>query len=148
MSRHPWKLNENAAVADTPFHELFEEPQGYWCLHEPVVYHKTRPNRQPAKVVVRVPAARFPCAALPFRAVISEKNDLRHVYDLIKKLYETKFTAREALLIQEDQPHEDPPKEGDPYLYPRLANLFDQGLRLLDDQCTSNVAVLELDYGS
>lgn len=150
MSRCMWTLNDKAKDADIPFYELFGEegkPQDYWSLDEPLVFHKTQ-SRSPLRVVVRVPAARFHCQALPFRAVVSEVNNCRHVYDLIKKMYESKFTAQEALLIQEDQPHENPPHEGDPYMYPRLENLFDQGLRLVPDECTTSIAVLELDYGS
>jgi len=151
MARCVWTLNKKATNADIPLDELFGEegkPQDYWCLDEPLVFHKTRSARSPLRVVVRVPAARFPCTALPFRAVVSEVNNCRHVYDLIKKLYQSKFTQQEALLIQEDQPHEDPPHEGDPYLYTRLANLFDQGLRLVPDECTASTVVLELDYGT
>lgn len=151
MARCVWTLNKKVETADIPFTELFGEegkPQDYWCLDEPLVFHKTQCARSPLRVVVRVPAARFLCTALPFRAVVSEVNNCRHVYDLIKKLYRSKFTQQEALLIQEDQPHEDPPHEGDPYLYARLETLFDEGLRLVPDECTTSIAVLELVYGT
>lgn len=151
-----WRLNEDddKRLWGDQFRVQFTpkgKPHGYWKVDAPIVINTNDPQKQPLEIQIKVPSTRFPCPTIPWRVVTADGdyNNFKRFYPLIKKMYTQVFTKKEAHKFQRAMgAWEDPPQEGDHYCYPRLCNLYDEGLSLVKDECTSTRVVLEMDYGS
>jgi len=162
MSTTHWKITENAEKGSFKLMgEVFGpqgKPRGPWGLDVPIVTHSSEEkDKNPKKIVVYLPGDRF--GDLPEHRVVMEAdgpdhniNRLYHLYLLIKALYCKPFSEKRAEHYCDklwSWGKDCQPEPGTPLLYQRMAEcMFDEGLMVVDDECTPTTCVLRLCCGS
>lgn len=151
-----WTTTEAATVGSSlTLVELFGpkgQPQEHWNTQDPIVAPKEEGHRLKT-LVVKLPSDRYGdvedhTLTIEADGPDHDINRMDLLYQRIKQLYNTKadqeFVDKYHKLFKKDKNQHPLPQLGQPWLYGRMEGLLEEGLEVIDEECTATHCVLKL----